>query len=110
MPIASGATGRPRPLASPGDRFMRGKPFRSRPFSTYNATISGVTRDGSGTALGGCTVRLFGPDDVLIAIVVSDGSGAFAFYPSRSGPYYLVAYRAGAPDVAGTTLNTLTAT
>ena len=47
--------------------------------------------------------------DAFIATTVSDGSGNFTLLPPVSGPYYLVAYLAGAPDVAGTTVNTLTA-
>lgn len=72
--------------------------------------IGGVTKDSSGVALAGVTVDLFRTiDNVMIDSAVSDGSGNYQF--STPGPgqnYYVVAYKAGAPDVAGTTLNTLT--
>jgi len=49
-------------------------------------------------------------NDAFIEEQVSDGAGNFLFYPPDSGPYYIVAYKAGAPDVAGTTVNTLSTT
>ncbi len=73
-------------------------------------TISGVTRDSAGTALGSCVVALYRTlDDVMIEEVTSDATtGAFSF--SSVGPaqgYYAVAYKVGSPDTAGTTVNTL---
>jgi hypothetical protein len=41
--------------------------------------------------------------------MVSDGAGVFTFDNPGSGPFYIVAYLAGSPDVAGTSLNTLIA-
>lgn len=74
--------------------------------------IAGITKDSAGAALPACTVDLFRTaDDSKADSVVSDGSGAFEFRaPAPAQNYYLVAYLAGAPDVAGTTVNTLTAT
>lgn len=84
------------------------KPFRSRPFSTYNATITGITKDSSGNPLGSCVVQLFRTvDDLIISEVISDGSGNYILYPTVGGPFYIVAYKTGSPDVAGTTVNTL---
>lgn len=85
------------------------KPFRSRPFSTYiSARITGITKDSAGSALGSCVVDLFRTsDDVRVDSTTSDGSGNFSFIPLAYGPYYIVAYKAGSPDVAGTTVNTL---
>jgi hypothetical protein len=75
------------------------------------AALSGVTRDNAGAALGNCVVDLMrSSDDAKIAAVTSDASGNFAFYVLPPGPYYLVAYKVGSPDVAGTTVNTLTPT
>lgn len=111
MPIRSGQIGKAAPLAAPGDKFLTGKPFRSPRFSSYSPTITGVTKDSTGVALGSCTVQLFRAwDDGIVAETTSDGSGNFTFYPTTSGPYYIVAYKAGAPDVAGTSVNTLVAT
>lgn len=105
MPIARSRVG-----AIPGDRFLRGHPFRSPKLSTKNETISGVTRDSVGAALGSCIVQLFRtPSDTLVAELTSDGSGNYRFENPGSGPFYIVAYKAGAPDVTGATANTLTA-
>lgn len=72
--------------------------------------ISGTTRDSAGAALGNCAVRLFFTEtDVEADQVTSDASGAFVFKSAQVGQtYYIVAYKPGSPDVAGTTLNTLT--
>lgn len=73
--------------------------------------ITGITRDQFGSPLGNCVVQLFRTsDDLIVAEVVSDPTGAYVittpFFPDT---HYLVAYRAGSPDVAGTTVNTLIA-
>lgn len=85
--------------------------FGVRPPPTYpRVLISGVTKDSTGAALPGCTVDLYRTiDKTWQQTVVSDGSGAYAFSPvnNGNGPYYIVAYKAGAPDVAGTSVNTL---
>lgn len=75
-------------------------------------SLSGVTRDSSGVALGNCVVDLFlNSEDTLVASTTSDGSGVYGFILSgNSQTYYVRAYKAGAPDVAGTSVNTLTAT
>ena len=72
-------------------------------------TISGVTRDSTGAALGNCIVQVFQTaTDRLVTEVISDASGAYVVPVGiGTGPYYLVAYLAGAPDRAGTTVNTL---
>jgi len=72
--------------------------------------VTGVTRDNTGAALGGCTVSLFITGaDVEINKIISDASGNYSFVQPGSGPFYVVAYKAGSPDVAGTTVNTLIA-
>lgn len=111
MPIAAGALGLPGVLAIPNRRFLLGEPFRSVPFSSQNDFITGVTRDSTGVVLAGCTVDLFRtPNDACVASTVSDQSGNYSFANPGSGPFFLVAYKAGSPDVAGTTVNTVTAT
>lgn len=72
--------------------------------------ISGITKNSTGTALGLCTVDLYRTcDDLLVAKMTSDANGNYAFdlSPLPLVTYYVVAYKAGSPDVAGTTLNTL---
>ena len=89
---------------------MLGSGFKSPQF--YGQfSISGVTRDGAGAALGNCLVHLFQTSfDIEVAETVSDGSGAFSFsIGNNAGFFYIVAYKAGSPDVSGTTLNTLVA-
>lgn len=74
--------------------------------------ISGQTKDSAGAPLGGCTVDLFvTATDVRIETVTSNADGYFYFKsPAQAATHYVVAYKAGAPDVAGTTLNTLVGT
>jgi hypothetical protein len=106
-------------LGIPGKRFGSSKPnslgqvtsshpFRSVPFSTSNTTISGVTKDSGGTPLGFCTVDLYlTGSEISIAQTISDASGNYNFDNPGSGPFFIVAYLAGAPDLAGTTVNTI---
>jgi hypothetical protein len=69
----------------------------------------GVTRDQYGTPTGSCVVQLFRTsDDLFIMEVTSDSSGNFLlqswYTPDQ---HYIVAYKAGSPDIFGTTVNTL---
>lgn len=69
----------------------------------------GVTRDQFGTPTGGCVVQLFRTsDDLFIMEITSDSNGNFLlqswFTPDT---HYIVAYKAGSPDIFGTTVNTL---
>ena len=74
-------------------------------------TIVGVTRDASGVALGNCDVDLFRTaDDSRAGVVQSDASGNFILDASDQFTHYEVGYKAGSPDVFGTTLNTLVGT
>lgn len=82
-----------------------------RLLGTQSERIIGVSRDSTGVALGLCTVKVFRTtDDVLVASTVSDGSGNWTAYPNQEGPYYYVEYKAGSPDVFGTSPNTNTYT
>lgn len=72
------------------------------------ARVIGITKDRAGLPLGGCVVHLFRTaDDVKVAATVSDGAGVFSFAVPAGVAHYAVAYLAGSPDVAGTTVNTL---
>lgn len=69
----------------------------------------GVTRDQYGSPVGSCTVKLYRTsDDVLLDTSTSDPSGNFllntAYYPDA---HYIVAHKAGSPDIDGVTPNTL---
>lgn len=70
--------------------------------------ITGVTRDSAGAPLGNCVVDLFyTSNDTRRATTTSDGSGNFRFDIGPGAKHYMVAYKPGSPDVAGTTVNTL---
>lgn len=74
--------------------------------------ITGVTRDSTGTPLGSCVIQGFlTATDVLVGEQTSDASGYFEFITNFPAPaqHYLVAYKAGSPDVTGASVNTLTA-
>lgn len=71
--------------------------------------IIGTTRDSSGNPLGNCIVQGFQTStDTFVGQVTSDTAGYFELPTSYSGNHYLVCYKAGSPDVAGTSANTLT--
>lgn len=81
------------------------------PFETPDRyVITGVTKDSTGAALGLVTVDLFDTaNDIIRATTISDANGNYLVDAQINTTYYLVAYKAGAPDVAGTTVNTLVA-
>lgn len=68
----------------------------------------GVTYDSTGAVLGNAQVFLFDTaTKVLRAESVSDANGNFVVAAAPDATYFIVFYKAGAPDVAGTTVNTL---
>jgi len=72
--------------------------------------IIGTTRNSDGTAtLGAAVVQGFiTSTDAFVNQMVSDSGGYYEFCTPFPGvQHYLVAYKAGSPDVAGTTVNTL---
>lgn len=84
---------------------------RAQVLGDINGRIVGVSRDATGAALGSCSIKVFRTtDDVLVATTTSDGSGNWTAYPNQPGPYYFVEYKAGSPDVFGTSPNTNTNT
>lgn len=74
-------------------------------------TLGGHTRNAAGVILPGCTVVLLRTsDNAYIASTVSDASGHFSFLVAdKTVTYYLVAFLAGSPNVAGTTYKDITA-
>ena len=99
------------PLGGIGQSYFS-TPRLNAPQFKGSFSLSGVTRDSAGVALANCVVDLFlNSEDTLVASTTSDGSGVYGFILSgNSQTYYVRAYKAGAPDVAGTSVNTLTAT
>lgn len=75
--------------------------------------LVGQTLDQYGNPLGNCVVQLFlTSNDQIIAQITSDTAGYYRIPTpySTSTAHYLVCYLAGPPDVAGTSVNTLTPT
>jgi len=80
------------------------------PYPPTYFRLTGVTKDSTGAVLGGVTVQWFNTaDDKLFYETTSDANGVYEFRTAGQPPnaYYLVAYKPGSPDVAGTTVNTL---
>lgn len=90
-------------LGSP--RLLRG----GIPLPAIYLRIFGITKDSAGSPLAACAVRLFRTvNDSLADVLISGADGSYEFRSaSLSTAYYVIAYKAGAPDVAGTTVNIL---
>lgn len=75
--------------------------------------IKGITKDSGGTAISDVTVQAFRTaDDVYLGQDVSRSDGTYTCPTDVAAgtPCYLVAYKAGSPDIGGTTVNTITPT
>lgn len=72
-------------------------------------SFSGTTRDSAGAVLGSAVVQAFlTASDQFVREVTSDAGGYFDLRSQFPGVnHYLVAYKPGSPDQAGTTVNTL---
>ena len=79
-----------------------------RIMGALNMTLSGISRDSTGATLGNCRVLIFRTEDnSFILETTSDASGNWSVSLLKGGPFFLVEYKAGSPDVAGTSVNTL---
>jgi hypothetical protein len=76
---------------------------------TSSFTMSGIAYDSTGTTpQASAVIDLFlTGSDTLVQSTVTDSAGAFWFSLMAPGPYYIVGYKPGSPDIAGTTVNTL---
>lgn len=75
--------------------------------------LKGITKDATGTPISGVIVQGFvTATDAYVGEVQSreDGSYDLGTQTAAGVQHYLVAYKPGSPDIAGTTVNTLTAT
>lgn len=79
-------------------------PSFSSPKFYGSFTASGVTKDSTGSALGDCTVDLFSESGAWLARAQSDGSGNYGFGRIGVGTVFVRAFKAGTPDLVGTTL------
>jgi hypothetical protein len=101
-----------------GDGIPAAKAFydnNSPIFHERNLRITGVTKDSAGAVLVSCKVDLFEtPTDIKFDETTSDANGNYivqipkGLTQTQTQTWYCVAYKAGSPDVAGTTVNTLT--
>lgn len=82
----------------------RGLPFLRLPVFLGSFVLAGVSRNSGGAALSGARVDLFrSSDNAWLGYTTSDGSGNYAFtLGNNADPLFVRAYKAGAPDVAGT--------
>jgi hypothetical protein len=96
-------------VRGPSWRGQIGNRFAQSVGARVNFRLSGVTRNNQGIPVDAVTVELFlTSTDTLQLRTVSNAAGEFAFDVMPPGLYYIVAYKAGSPDIAGTTVNTLT--
>lgn len=73
--------------------------------------ITGTTRDSTSATLANCIVQGFVTDtDAYVGEATSDNAGDYRLPTRETGAHYLVAYKAGSPDVMGTTVNTIVPT
>lgn len=74
----------------------------------YDGVSLPKTKDEAGADLPGATVKAFlTASDLEVAEVVSNASAEYEIYVYTDANHYIVAYLAGSPDKAGTSLNTL---
>ena len=72
--------------------------------------IRGVTMDETRSPLASCNLEVFdSTSGLLVERLTSDGSGNYVTSPVGMGRLYQIdAYKAGSPDVMGTTVSTST--
>lgn len=74
--------------------------------------LTGVTRDSGGTPLGDCRVIVFEVGRLavtgapVVAEAMSDGSGAYSIEVPQNTLYQVLAYKPGAPDLTGASVQT----
>jgi hypothetical protein len=80
-----------------------------QPLPAVFCTVSGRTLDSAGAVLGNCVAQLFDTaTDAFLGEVISNADGYYYLRTTnQTRTHYVVAYKAGGTDVAGTTLNTL---
>ena len=85
---------------------------RALPIRPVRFTITGTTKDSTSAPLGNCVTHLLRTsDDKILEQSTSDANGVYLVTAAGAGTdNYLVAYKPGSPDVAGTTVNTIVGT
>lgn len=70
--------------------------------------VSGVTIDQLGARLPFCTVHAFNSVTMtIVATTTSDANGNYSMDLPAGNTYFLVAYLSGTPNLAGTSVNTI---
>lgn len=89
-------------------------PWESHEAGSQNLKfIMGVCYDSVGGTVSGAVVQGFlTSNDRFVRETTADSNGRYELGTEYASPtqHYLVSYRSGAPDISGTTVNTLTAT
>lgn len=83
-----------------------------KPIPAVAYGITGLTKDSTKAILGSCIVHQMRTDiDSCVDYTTSGADGSYRLKGGRPGlTYYVVSYKAGGTDVAGTTVNTLIST
>lgn len=87
--------------------------FDALPRKVARYLLTGVTKDSAGTPISGVTLTAFeAATERVVNMVTSNGSGVYSIeVHSIPGTLFQIdAYKDGVTPLAGTTLNTLTAT
>jgi len=107
MPVQFVRGRRPMLVQGVGKHELR-PTIRSKKLSNKLYLITGITKDSTGAILGNCVVNLFYTNtNILAGSIISDANGNFSFNISPGATMYIIAYKAGSPDVSGGTVNTL---
>jgi len=81
-----------------------GTAFYRKDGARLNQSLSGVTRDSAGAPLGSCVTELRQAGGGMITqTVLSDLGGNYTFTNPGTGPFFIRAYKDGAPNLAGVT-------
>lgn len=103
-----GSTGAPSKKTR-GKTFLQRNNAFKKSVGVHNFVITDTIVDSAGNPIPNATVKLFrSGNDSFVDKTVSNGSGVYTFTLSNNaGNFYIVAYLVGAPDIFGTSSNTL---
>jgi hypothetical protein len=99
----------PLPLLMKVAKFSSARQIYKKQPQPQTYTLSGITRDLTGAILPNCVVNLFATaTNAFLQTTTSDANGAYTFSGASGGnAQFVVSYKVGTPDVAGTTINQL---
>lgn len=86
------------------NRGQIGQPVYRSTNVVINSRIAGVSQNSAGAILGNCKVSLLQSGGlILVNETTSDASGNYSFDNPGSGPFIVLGYKAGSPNVDGVT-------